>query len=86
MHVARGADGVFQHVPEYEFEEVWAKLSTTSAKASGSTVLTITGAGFAANYSALAYSSESHDTLKEIHFQYAVRRSIVTPNVCGHPR
>jgi hypothetical protein len=49
-------------------------------------VLTITGAGFVASYSALAYSSESHDTTKEIRLQYAVRRSIVTPNVCGHPR
>jgi hypothetical protein len=85
VHVARGADGIFQHVPEYEFEEVWEKLSTTSAKASGA-VLTITGAGFVASYSALAYSSDSHDTTKEIQLQYAVRRSIVTPNVCGHPR
>ena len=66
---------MFQHVPEYEFEEVWEKLSKTSAKASGSTVLTITGAGFAANYSVLAYSSKSHDATKEIRSQYAVRRS-----------
>ena len=79
IHVARSAHG---SIPEYEFEEAWENLSPTSAKASGSVTLTITGAGFATNYTTSAYSSELPGSTEDFHIQYAVRQSFTKPTVC----
>lgn len=44
--------------PVFEFQEAWEKVTPKSARASGASVLTITGSGFATEHYVNEYSSE----------------------------